>query len=108
MSEPETIAHKDIIPPKHDRIGNDNHEGPKPNPGGTVDTGDALIPPYDERTKGESMGREDDTPAQGTPPVESHKAALVQSPALRVHCAPVHRPHLRCCCIYYSLRRMLV
>ena len=43
-----------INEPKQDRIGNDFHEGPNPNPGGTVDTGDSLVPPYEERTKGDS------------------------------------------------------
>jgi hypothetical protein len=71
MTEQETVAEEDITPPKQDRIGNDYREGPNPNPGGTIDTGDALIPPYDERTKGDAAGPEDDTPAQGTPPTES-------------------------------------
>jgi hypothetical protein len=71
MAEPETIAQEDINSPKPDRIGNDYREGPNPNPGGTIDTGDALIPPYDKRTKGEAKDGEDDTPAQGTAPVKS-------------------------------------
>lgn len=45
--------------PKQDRIGNDYREGTNPNPGGTIDTGDSLVPPYDERSKGGS-----DTAAQ--------------------------------------------
>lgn len=41
-----------INPPKNDRIGNDYREGPNPNPGGEIDTGDSMIPPYDDRAKG--------------------------------------------------------
>jgi hypothetical protein len=70
MTEPKATTKEDINPPKQDRIGNDYREGPNPNPGGTIDTGDALIPPYDERAKGQSRDSEDDTPAQGTPPTE--------------------------------------
>jgi hypothetical protein len=42
----------DINPPKSDRVGNDFHTGPNPNPGGTIDTADSLVPPYDDRNKG--------------------------------------------------------
>jgi hypothetical protein len=48
----------EINEPKGDRIGNDFREGPNPNPGGEIDTGESLVPPYDERTKG---GSEDDS-----------------------------------------------
>jgi hypothetical protein len=41
----------EVQAPKPDRIGNDFHEGGNPAPGGTVDTGDALIPPYEGRTR---------------------------------------------------------
>jgi hypothetical protein len=44
----------EINEPKQDRIGNDFREGPNPNPGGEIDTGESLIPPYEERTKGDS------------------------------------------------------
>jgi len=44
----------EINEPKTDRIGNDFHEGPNPNPGGEIDTEGSLIPPYEGRTKGES------------------------------------------------------
>jgi hypothetical protein len=44
--------------PKQDRIGNDYHEGPNPNPGGTIDTGDSLVPPYEDRAKGDSDTQE--------------------------------------------------
>jgi hypothetical protein len=40
--------------PKQDRIGNDYHEGPNPNPGGEIDTAGSLVPPYEDRSKGES------------------------------------------------------
>jgi hypothetical protein len=40
--------------PKQDRIGNDYHEGPNPNPGGEIDTEGSLVPPYEDRSKGES------------------------------------------------------
>jgi hypothetical protein len=39
-------------PPKGDRIGNDYREGTNPNPGGEIETGDALIPPYEGRNEG--------------------------------------------------------
>jgi hypothetical protein len=42
--------------PKQDRIGNDFREGTNPNPGGTIDTGDSLVPPFEERSKGGSDG----------------------------------------------------
>jgi hypothetical protein len=51
----------DVNAPKQDRIGNDYREGPNPNPGGEIDTGDSLIPPYDGRTTSETAndaGRE--------------------------------------------------
>jgi hypothetical protein len=44
----------EVVEPKQDRIGNDYHEGPNPNPGGTIDTGDSLVPPYEDRAKGDS------------------------------------------------------
>jgi hypothetical protein len=36
--------------PKGDRVGNDYREGPNPNPGGEIDTGDSLVPPYEGRS----------------------------------------------------------
>jgi hypothetical protein len=65
MTETKDDAKQDINPPKTDRIGNDFREGPNPNPGGTIDTGDSLIPPYEDRT-GAETSEEQDTPAQGT------------------------------------------
>ena len=44
--------------PKQDRVGNDYHEGSNPNPGGTIDTGDSLVPPYEDRAKGDSDTQE--------------------------------------------------
>jgi len=44
----------DINPPNPDRIGNDYREGPNPNPGGEIDTGHSLIPPYEGRTTSET------------------------------------------------------
>jgi hypothetical protein len=38
--------------PKGDRVGNDYREGPNPNPGGEIDTGDSLVPPYEGRSTG--------------------------------------------------------
>jgi hypothetical protein len=38
-----------IREPKQDRIGSDYREGPNPQPGGVIDTGDALVPPYEGR-----------------------------------------------------------
>ena len=66
MTDTKDDAKQDINPPKTDRIGNDFREGPNPNPGGTIDTGDSLIPPYKDRTGGEIPANEQDTPAQGT------------------------------------------
>jgi hypothetical protein len=40
--------------PKQDRVGNDYREGPNPNPGGTINTDDSLVPPYEDRAKGDS------------------------------------------------------
>src|SRR5665213_2293743 len=40
--------------PKQDRIGNDYREGTNPNPGGEIDTGDSLVPPYEDRAKGQT------------------------------------------------------
>jgi hypothetical protein len=46
------ISSEGVNEPKQDRIGNDYREGTNPNPGGEIDTGDSLVPPYDERTTG--------------------------------------------------------
>jgi hypothetical protein len=62
MKEPKDKMRQEINSPKSDRIGNDFREGPNPNPGGTIDTGDALIPPYEERTGGETRANEQGTP----------------------------------------------
>jgi hypothetical protein len=64
MTEPKDEAKQDINPPKTGRIGNDFREGPNPSPGGTIDTGDSLIPPYEDRTGGVTSTNEQDTPAQ--------------------------------------------
>jgi hypothetical protein len=48
----------EVNEPKQDRIGNDYHEGPNPDPGGTIDTGDSLVPPYEDRAKGDSDTQE--------------------------------------------------
>jgi hypothetical protein len=45
----------EVQAPRQDRIGNDFREGTNPAPGGTVDTGDALIPPYEGRSEGENL-----------------------------------------------------
>ena len=55
MEEPKDKTQQEINPPKSDRIGNDCHEGPNPNPGGTIDTGDELIPPYEKSGRGVSL-----------------------------------------------------
>ena len=44
----------EVNEPKQDRIGNDYHEGSNPNPGGTIDTGDSPVPPYEDRADGDS------------------------------------------------------
>jgi hypothetical protein len=64
MKEPKDKTQQRINPPKSDRIGNDFREGPNPNPGGTIDTGDALIPPYEERAGGDTRANEPDTPEE--------------------------------------------
>jgi hypothetical protein len=48
----------EVNEPKQDRVGNDYHEGSNPNPGGTIDTGDSLVPPYEDRAKGDSDTKE--------------------------------------------------
>ena len=70
MTEAKDDAEQSVNPPEADRIGNDFRELPNPNPGGTIDTGDSLIPPYEDRTNGEMPAKEQDTPAQGTPASE--------------------------------------
>jgi hypothetical protein len=65
MTEAKDPTKQDVGPPKTDRIGNDFREGPNPNPGGTIDTGSSLIPPYEDRTVGVTPPEELDTPAQG-------------------------------------------
>jgi hypothetical protein len=45
----------EVQAPKQDRIGNDFREGTNPSPGGKIDTGDALVPPYDGRSDGENL-----------------------------------------------------
>ena len=37
---------------KADRLGADYKQGPNPGPGGVIDTGESLVPPYDGRTGG--------------------------------------------------------
>jgi hypothetical protein len=56
MSEPDKP--NAATTPKQDRIGNDFREGPNPAPGGTVDTGDSLVPPYEGRSDGEDRTEE--------------------------------------------------
>ncbi|MBA2639314.1 MAG: hypothetical protein H0U77_04840 [Nocardioidaceae bacterium] len=48
-------------PPNNDRVGNDFHEGPTPNPGGETDMDERTVPPYDDRSTG------DDEVAAGVP-----------------------------------------
>jgi hypothetical protein len=74
MTETKDEAKQGINPPKTDRIGNDFREGPNPNPGGSIDTGESLIPPYEDRTTGESSDREQDTPAQGIAKLEPEES----------------------------------
>jgi hypothetical protein len=59
-----TDAEEGAYEPKQDRIGNDYHEGPNPNPGGEVDTGDSLVPPYKDRTTGEAGGESQNAEAE--------------------------------------------
>jgi hypothetical protein len=40
--------------PKSDREGADYKQGPNPAPGGEIDTGDSLVPPYEGRTTAET------------------------------------------------------
>jgi hypothetical protein len=48
----------DLNPPKADRVGKDYDKGPNPNPGGDIDMGDSLIPPYDDRSTESSNSRD--------------------------------------------------
>ncbi len=48
----------EVTPPKGDRLGNDYDKGPNPAPGGEIDTGDSLIPPYDGRTTESTNSRD--------------------------------------------------
>ena len=73
MEESKDKTQQEINPPKLDRIGNDFREGPNPNPGGTIDTGDALIPPYEERAGGETRANEQDTPEGQKPTTKAEK-----------------------------------
>jgi len=38
----------EINPSKNDRVGDDLHEDPQPNPDGKTDTSDTLVPPLSE------------------------------------------------------------
>jgi hypothetical protein len=58
-----TDEESEVTEPKQDRIGNDYHEGPNPNPGGEVDTGGSLVPPYKDRS-GESESASQDAAAE--------------------------------------------
>jgi hypothetical protein len=51
----ESVKPDEVQAPKQDRIGNDFREGTNPAPGGTIDTGDALVPPYEGRSDGENL-----------------------------------------------------
>jgi hypothetical protein len=48
----------DVNPPKDDSLGDDYSRGPNPNPGGDIDTGDSVLPPYEDRSTGNAEVRE--------------------------------------------------
>lgn len=48
------IADHEVNEAKQDRVGNDFREGPNPNPGGEIDTGGSVVPPYEDRAKAQS------------------------------------------------------
>lgn len=52
----------DTNTPKGDRVGNDYQEGNNPAPGGEIDTGDSVVPPYDDRNR--SRNERADGPAR--------------------------------------------
>jgi hypothetical protein len=54
----ESSSPKSASSPKSDRIGGDYREGPNPAPGGDIDTGDSLVPPYDGRTNAQTANPE--------------------------------------------------
>jgi hypothetical protein len=56
-----TDTEQGVHEPKQDRIGNDFREGPNPDPGGVIDTGDTLVPPYEDRAGGASGPESDMT-----------------------------------------------
>jgi hypothetical protein len=68
MIRPQTATEESIRSPKSDHNGTGNRARFN-SKGDTVEISDALISPRDEE---QITGAEDDTPAQGTPPVESH------------------------------------
>ncbi len=49
---------EEITPPKGDRLGKDYDKGPNPAPGGEIDTGNSLIPPYDGRSTESTNSRD--------------------------------------------------
>ena len=76
--------------PKGDRLGKDYDKGPNPNPGGEIDTGNSVLPPYEDRTVSESESSRDMeamahsrdvTPEQGAAPGRATSDRDTQSPA---------------------------
>jgi hypothetical protein len=49
-----TDTEEGVNEPRQDRVGNDYHEGSNPNPGGEIDIEGSLIPPYEDRSSGDS------------------------------------------------------
>jgi hypothetical protein len=75
--------------PKGDRLGKDYDKGPNPNPGGEIDTGDSVLPPYEDRSTETTNSRDmeamahsrDVTREQGAAPGRATSDRDTQSPA---------------------------
>jgi hypothetical protein len=79
----------DPNPPKADRLGKDYDKGPNPNPGGDIDTGDSVLPPYEDRSTESSNSRDmegmahsrDVSDEQGAAPGRATSDRDIQSPS---------------------------
>jgi hypothetical protein len=69
--------------PKADRVGADYREGPNPAPGGEIDTGDSLVPPYEGRTTPDTANAENRASVERIlEHTDSGRAGATASPAV--------------------------
>ena len=76
-------------PPKGDRLGKDYDKGPNPAPGGEIDTGNSVLPPYEGRSTESTNSRDmeaiahsrDVTTEQGAAPGGATSDRDIQSPS---------------------------